>query len=129
MIPTAQVPALAALGAATGASIGRHLDRSFRAMVSGEDRTEEPRFLRLVTGEPHPFGNFVILSAPVDLDATREGVDPLVARSVPAAVLFPDIDVPADVNAYLTGQRFVLHGALPAMGVDIDRLKPTALPA
>jgi hypothetical protein len=122
------ISAFAALGAAPGAAIGRHMDRAFRAMVRSAHRAEGLRFLRLFTGEPHPFGNFALLSAPVDVGATREAVGPLVAGGVPAAVIFPDVDVPADVDAYLTGQGFISHDALPAMGVDIARLKPTALP-
>ena len=119
MLTKTHVPTLATLGAATGAAIGRHLDKAFRAMVRSGHRTEDPRFLRLLTGEPHPFGNFAVLSAPVNLDTTRESVEPLVTSEAPAAVIFPDMDVPANVDAYLTGQGFTAHGAMPAMGVDI----------
>jgi hypothetical protein len=112
----------------SGTAIGRHLDNTFRAMVRSEHRVEGTRFLRLLTGEPHPFGNFAVVSAPVDVDATREAVDPLVAGSVPAAVIFSGMEVPADVDAYLTGQGFTPHDAMPAMSVNIASLKPTALP-
>ena len=128
MATETHVPALAALGDAAGAAIGRHLDRSFRAMVVSGHRAEGPRFLRLLTGEPHPFGNFAVVSAPADPETTRDAIEPLVARGVPAAVLFPDLDVPADVDAYLTEQGFAPHAAMPAMGVDISSLKATALP-
>jgi hypothetical protein len=64
----------------------------------------------------------------MDVEAVREAVAPLVAQSFSAAVLFPDHDVPAEVDAYLTGQGFMAHGVLPAMGVDIASLKPTELP-
>jgi acetyltransferase (GNAT) family protein len=128
MTTQTHVPALASLGAATAGAIGRHMDRTFRAMVCDRRRTEGTRFLRLLTGEPHPFGNFALVSAPVDLDAAREVIEPLVAGSVPAAVLFPDIGIPGDVDAYLTGRGFFPHSALPAMGVDIASLKPTTLP-
>jgi hypothetical protein len=127
MAAHAHVPALAALGAAAGPTIGRHLDRAFRAMVCNGDRAEGRRFFRLLTDEPHPFGNFALVSAPVDLDSTRDVVDPLAARNAPAAVLFPDMDVPADVDAYLTGRGFTRHSAMPAMGADIASLKPTVL--
>jgi hypothetical protein len=122
------VPSLAAFGAATGAAIGRHLDWTFRAMVCHEHRTERPQFLRLLTGEPHPFGNFAVVSSPVDLDATREAVEPLVSERFPSAVLFPDMDLPVSIDAYLTEQGFTSHGSMPAMGVDIVNLTPTLLP-
>lgn len=121
------VPTVAALGPAAGAAIGRHMDRTFRAITCGEHRAEGPRMLRLLTGEPHPFGNLALVSAPLDVEAVREAVDPLVAQNVPSAALFPDLDVPADVEAYLTAQGFTAHGA-PAMGVDIASLTPTTLP-
>src|SRR5262245_52033744 len=128
MATTLHVPTLAALGGAAGAAIGRHLDRAFRAMIREGRRTEGPQFLRLLTGELHPFGNLALLSAPVDLDATREVVDPLVAAAVPAAVIFPDLDVTVDVDAYLGEQGFTPHAPMPAMGIGIASLTPTVLP-
>jgi GNAT superfamily N-acetyltransferase len=125
---TTRIPELAALGAATGTAIGRHLNSAFRAMLRGEHRTEDSRFLRLITGEPHPFGNFAVVSAPLDVEATRAAVDPLVARRVVAAVLFPDLEVPPAIDAYLTAQGFIAHAAMPAMGVNIASLQPTVLP-
>jgi ribosomal protein S18 acetylase RimI-like enzyme len=119
---------VAELGSAAGRAIGRHLDRTFRSIVRGDRCTQEPRFLRLLTGEPHPFGNFAVLSAPVSVDASRQAVGGLVASGAPAAVLFPGMDVPTDVDAYLSAQGFVSHGTMPAMAVDIVALKPTLLP-
>jgi ribosomal protein S18 acetylase RimI-like enzyme len=127
MATQVQVPSLAALGAATAAAIGRHFDWTFRAMVRHGHRTETPQFLRLVTGELHPFGNFALVSSPADLDATREAVAPLISERVPSAVFFPDMDVPASVDACLTEKGFTLHGSIPAMAIDIAGLRPTAL--
>lgn len=128
MTTQTHVPSLTSLGAAAAAAIGRHMDRAFRAMVCDARRIEGTRYLRLLTGEPHPFGNFALVSTPIDLDAAREVVEPLVTSSVPAAVIFPDIGIPASVDAYLTERGFFPHSALPAMGVDIAGLKATALP-
>lgn len=44
------------------------------------------------------------------------------------AVLFPGLQARLDVAAYLVERGYVAAGALPAMGVDIARLKATALP-
>jgi hypothetical protein len=104
------------------------MDRTFRAMTCGEHRIEQPRALWLLTGEPHPFGNLALLSAPVDIEAVREAVEALVAGNAPAAVLFPDLDVSDAVDAYLSAHGFMAHGAMPAMGVDIAGLNPTTLP-
>jgi hypothetical protein len=128
MASATQVPSLAALGPASGAAIGQHMDRAFRAMLRDHRRSDGPHFLRLLTGERHPFGNFALLSAPVDPDAAREVVDPLTAEGLLAAVLFPDMDVPTHVTAYLTERGFASHGTMPAMGVDIASLASTTLP-
>lgn len=121
-------PALDAIGPDVGRLVCRHLDRAFRALARGSAVANDARFLRLFSGEPHPLGNFAVLSAPVDVDAARAAVEPLAAAAVPSAVLFPDIEVPAPVAAYLVERGYVAHGSLPAMAVDIARLKPTALP-
>ena len=70
------VPALAALGASAGSAIARHMDVAFRAAVRGGMRTETPACLRLITGEPHPFGNFVIASGAAGADEMRSMVEP-----------------------------------------------------
>jgi hypothetical protein len=97
-------------------------------MVRCGNLAEGARFLRLLSGELHPFGNFALVSAPVDVDGIREAIEPLLARSVPSAVLVADVDVRADVDTYLKGLGFTPHPAMPAMGVDIAKLRPTTLP-
>jgi len=121
-------PSLAAIGAAAGSAIGRHLETTFRDMVRGENVVNEAAFLRLISGEPHPLGNMALLSAPVAPAAAREAVEPLVASGLPSAVLFPGLEVPRAIDAYLSESGFASHGALPAMGVDIAQLKATVLP-
>lgn len=116
------------LGESIGLAIGRHLDVGFRAIAKGARVTHEARFFRLFSGEPHPLGNFAVLSAPVDVTSARAAVEPLAAAAVPSAVLFPDLQPPAEVAAYLVERGYVAAGALPAMGVDIARLNATALP-
>lgn len=116
------------MGPSAGQAIGRHLDLAFRVIAKGRNVTRETAFLRLFSGEPHPLGNFAVLSEPVGLAAARAAVEPLAAAAVPSAVLFPGLEAPPEVAAYLTERGYVSHGALPAMGVDLSRLKATALP-
>jgi hypothetical protein len=120
---------LAAMGPAVGAAIGAHLETAFRSMGKGRCVVNESNFWRLLTGEPHPLGNLALLSAPAGLTAARAAVEPLVSAAVPAAVLFPGIDVPADVDAYLVDLGFAPHGALPAMAVDIASVADSSLPS
>lgn len=129
MASSAPYSSLAAMGPAVGLAIGRHLDAAFRDIARGRNVDNEAAFLRLISGEPHPLGNFAVLSAPVELASARAAVEPLAAAPVPSAVLFPEMEVPPDVAAYLVERGYAAHGELPAMGVDIARLKSTALPA
>lgn len=128
MSATSGYPSVAAVGSGLGPAIGRHLDMGFRAMAKGDKVVHDASFLRLLSGEPHPLGNFAVLSTPVDLASARTAVEPLATAPVPSAVLFPGLEAPADVAVYLAERGYVDAGAMPAMAVDIARLRPTALP-
>lgn len=128
MSASAPYQSLSAIGPTVGRAIGRHLDFAFRAIARGGNVADEAAFLRVISGEAHPLGNFAVLAAPVDVASARAAVEPLVAAPVPSAVLFPAMDVPPDVAAYLAERGYVDHGGMPAMGIDIARLKSTSLP-
>lgn len=129
MAPTTPLTSLASIGPKLGPAIGRHLDVGFRAaLASDANVTAEVKFVRLMSGEPHPMGNFVVLSAPTDLATARAAVEPLASAALPSAVLFPEMQAPADVAAYLAQRGFAAAGGLPAMAVEIARLAATALP-
>lgn len=119
---------LADLGEGIGLAIGRHLDHAFRSVAHGPGVAADRCFLRLLSGEPHPLGNFAVLTAE-DLPSARSAVDPLADLTVPSAVLFPAMRVPADVASYLVQRGYQPAGALPAMGVDISALAEVTLPA
>ena len=121
--------ALAAMGPNVAVAIGSHLETAFRSMASGQCVLNDSRFWRLLTGEPHPLGNLALLSAAADVAVASAAIEPLVSSALPAAVLFPGIEVPADVHAHLVDRGFGLHGALPAMAVDIPELNDCSLPA
>lgn len=117
---------VASIGPRIGSLIERHMDRTFRRV--GSDRMEiDPRFVRIVTGEAHPLGNFALMADPHDLDATRAGIEPLCNCGAPAAALFVGA-VGADVDAVLREAGFEQHGDMPGMAVDIERLAPTSAP-
>jgi hypothetical protein len=109
-------------------AIGRHFEVTFRSLARGKGIVNAPEFFRLVSGEPHPLGNFAILSNPVGLPATRTAVEPLATLTVPSAVIFAGVEVPRGVAAHLTDLGYVDKGLIPGMGIDISQLKSTALP-
>jgi len=122
------VSAVSVMGTTVGRAIGRHLDTIFRRLVRGSAATHTPAFIRLVTGEAHPFGNFVILSNATDLTAARGAIEPLLSCPAPSAVLLPSMEADPQIDALLTTSGFVSHGALPAMAVDIAALQAPTLP-
>lgn len=119
---------IAAMGKNLSAVAARHIERAFRYVLRGPNVVSERRFVRLITGDPHPFGNFAILAESTDLAGTQAASEPLLNCAAASAVLFTG-PVAAEVDAWLRGRGFELHGGMPAMAVEIDSLRPTGLPA
>jgi GNAT superfamily N-acetyltransferase len=114
-------------GAAMGARAARHFDIAFRQMMSGPRTVQNPRYLRLVTGEAHPMGNVAIVSEPDDVDAALEAITPLLECGAPSAAIFPQ-GASDEVDAAVKARGFAVDATMPAMAVDIDRMAPTSLP-
>lgn len=124
---SAQYPSIAAVGTKIGPQIERHMDLAFRAGMHGPQVASGPRFVRLVTGEPHPLGNFALLTELEDVACTRAAIEPLVACGAPAAVLHTGT-AGREVDECVRGEGFAPHDGMPAMAVDIARLPETTLP-
>lgn len=118
---------LAGLEMQAGAIAARHIDRAFRAIVRGPGVVCEPRFVRYITREAHPFGNAAIIADSHDAAAASAAIEPLLTCGAPAAALFCD-SVAHGVADVLRAASFEPHGAMPAMAVDIEALASTALP-
>jgi GNAT superfamily N-acetyltransferase len=119
--------ATAAMGENIGLVASAHIDSTFRQILRGPMVVAERRFVRLITGEAHPFGNLAIVSDPADPQGTQQAIEPLRACGAPAAALFPGPVVPA-VTDVLVGTGFEAYGAIPAMAVEIRSLPTTGLP-
>lgn len=120
-------PSLRSLGAEIGRVSAQHIDRVFRSVLAGPGVVSESRFLRLITGEPHPFGNFALVRTPADAPGLQAAIEPLLACGAPSAVLFTE-PASAAAEGVLHGAGFEPHGAMPAMAVDIDALTAVDLP-
>lgn len=121
-------PSIAAIGKDVAAVTAGHIDRAFRHILRGPKVVAERRFVRLITGEPHPFGNVAVISDPNGLEDTEAAIGPLLDCGAPAAVLFPG-PVGGPVADRLKRTGFESHEAMPAMLVEIDSLSRTGLPA
>jgi len=111
-----------------GDSAVRHMELTFRSLLAGHpDVAMNDAFLQLSTGEPHPFGNFTLISAPTNVEATLAAIDPFRTIYLPSAAIL--IGLPnADVDAVLQANGFVNHGTMPAMAVEIDQIAEVKLP-
>ncbi len=121
------IPSIAAAGSPLGRLIEKHMEYAFRAMMHGPQTEGTDRFVRLITGEPHPFGNFAFVSDPDDVHSTALAVEPFCAATVPAAALYPGAPAP-EVEEYLRQNGFTLHERMPAMAVDMEKLAPASIP-
>ena len=121
-------PSLAAVGSGIGDLIKGHIDIAFRRVMPGPNVEITKRFIRFVTGEAHPFGNFACVGVPADPEVVRDAIGPLLGCGAPAAAFFTASVSEAAVDQ-LKADRFERHGGLPAMGVDIDALASATLPS
>ncbi len=129
MNPTnAPAPSIAACGNRLGASVEHHLDGTFRAMMRGDAVVSNDSYIRLLTGQPHPFANFALVRTPADPHATMVAIEPLRTCGAPAAAIFTGA-VSAEVDERLRASGFHPHDPMPAMAVEIERLPRCALPA
>jgi hypothetical protein len=83
-----------AIGRNIGTIASGHIDRAFRQILRSPLAVAEHRFVRLITGEAHPFGNLAIVSDPADPQGTEAAIEPLRECGAPAAALFPGSLVP-----------------------------------
>jgi GNAT superfamily N-acetyltransferase len=120
-------PSIAAIGGSIGNLIAGHIDLAFRRLLHGPGVETERGFIRLITGAPHPFGNFVLLNDPADLDGLEHAMAPLLNCGAPSAVLFTG-EVPAQTLDKMAQSGFAQVPGMPAMGVEIDKLSDTPLP-
>lgn len=112
-----------------GDRIEHHIDSAFRGMLGrGPEVVRCNAYLRLITGAPHPFGNFTFVSDPAVLTGSTDAIEPLCRCGAPAAVLAP-LRFRNQIDAAVRQLGFALDHPMPAMAVAIDRLEADDLPA
>ena len=74
-------------------TIARQFDTVFRTVMRGPAVTSGREFFRYITNEPHPFGNFAIVSDPSRVDHAKSAIDGLLPLKAPSAVIFPGAPV------------------------------------
>jgi GNAT superfamily N-acetyltransferase len=126
--PDHDTSSIATMGEAIGRISEQHMVTTFRQLMRGPEAMHEDRFMRLMTGEPHPLANFAVLLDPNDVQLTRRATEPLLDGALPSAAIYPVGTVDPAVEAHLEAQGYVLTEQMPAMAIDIDALPETPLP-
>ena len=110
-----------------GWAAGSHLWSTFHDLVEHPSSFAGEKFVRLNTGEPHPFANFVVMTDVDDAELTKDAVAPLVETPAPAAVIVVSKQKEGAGIDVLAECGFGLAEEMPAMAVNIDSLADTSI--
>ena len=122
------VPTIASVSSSIGSMAARHMDLAFRAVISGPNVVTTDRFIRYITGEPHPMANLAIARVGLDAAGARAVTAPLLEGNLPSVLLFPE-GIGDGVNEAIDAMGYHEAGSIPAMAVDIESLAATSLPS
>lgn len=120
-------PAMSELGERIGPLIEQQINTFFQQLLAAPPGERGEGFLRIITGEPHPFGNFAMIADPSNAEATARAIEPLCSITQPAAALFCGL-THESTEQVLADAGFSLAESMPAMAVDINALAPVGLP-
>lgn len=105
-----------------------HLDTVFRHIAQSYDgAVTNDKFLRLITGEPHPLANFAVLRDAGDLSAVKEAIEPLMSCGFPVALLLLENSSDDSTQQLLSESGFQLAETMPAMAIDLQNVAHTEL--
>jgi hypothetical protein len=121
------VSSVAAVGSTAGAKIGEQMASAFRWQLQSSGAVSENCFIRLITGEPHPFGNLCLVTDGNDFEGAKSGINPLLTCSAPTSVIFTSDSCPS-LQIHLIGNGYMGPTPIPMMSTDIASLTPTSLP-
>lgn len=121
------VASISAFGASAFDAAARHMATTFATLLPRPPLVERPGLILGITGEPHPLGNFAILTDPEDAFSAREAIAELVACPAPSAFIAVSETTP-EIGGLLAEAGFEGHGGMPAMAVDIEAVGATSLP-
>jgi GNAT superfamily N-acetyltransferase len=127
MNATPTIQSVSSVHQAIGSMAATHMDLAFRAVVSGPGTEATDRFIRYITGEPHPMANLAIVRAGLDATGTRAAAAPLLEGNLPSVLLFPE-RAGDGVAETIAAMGYNDAGSMPAMAVDIGSLSATSLP-
>jgi ribosomal protein S18 acetylase RimI-like enzyme len=112
--------------ASLGPDLGRvtecHFALTLDRLLHGEGVIKDDRGITLITGEAHPFGNFVIPATGIDAASLRESIVPLLELDVPSAVVVSNGAMDRACVEALERDGYGLMESMPAMAMNIEDL-------
>ncbi|HMS54370.1 MAG TPA: hypothetical protein PKA27_03125 [Fimbriimonadaceae bacterium] len=110
-----------------GQAISQHMMATFGNLLPSTKDHGDPRYLRLITGEMHPLGNFVFVEQANDPDAVRTALTELKDVTEPRAVLFQG-ETSEAINQLVSEHGFQGPARMPLMAVTVADLAATPSP-
>lgn len=104
------------------------MEQTMRFVLAAQPATTlDDRFVRLITGEPHPLGNMAFLNDTTDAASASDAIGPLVSSGHPSAVL--GCSSPSEgVHNLLIENGYVSEGPMPEMAIAIESISKTNIP-
>jgi GNAT superfamily N-acetyltransferase len=99
-----------------------------KVLATADCVTRTDRYVRVVSGEPHPLGNFILGLSPTDLDGLVEGLKGLEEVLVPSALIYTKRVTDEEVLSQIMASGHDLIDQIPAMACDICDVPATSLP-
>lgn len=127
MRPSPEHPSIQTVGARLGPAIERQFEVFLRSHLRGEHCTLDDGFVRVQTGEAHPFANFAAIRHPADLASVRDAIAPLRSSDAPSAVIVPG-EPGSALLAMLGMEGYAVVEPMPAMAVDLGGVEEQPLP-
>ena len=121
------VTSVSELGDRAAEAVARQMEQSLRSVLVGRT-TDAPGYLRMVTGEPHPFANFAFLIDPDSRENVESAMAPLRPETAPISAICPR-KPSSHVHDLLESYGLQNHGDMPSMAVDIDDMSSSELPS
>ncbi len=112
------------LAAANAAHFSRFFDLLGRDTPKAE-HSEGPGWVAVVSGAPHPLGNYAILQTGVDAEGCARALANLDRPGLPTSVFFTIPDLEEGQTALMEAGGYALAGQLPLMAVELSKLSST----
>jgi GNAT superfamily N-acetyltransferase len=120
---------VSSLGGREGMVAAQHMAAALTKVLGAFDCvTRTDRYVRVLSGEPHPLGNFVLGLDPADLEGLSQALQGLEEVPIPSALIYTQPVTDERVLSRIMDSGHDLMDRLPAMACNISDVPATTLP-